>query len=55
MLDMQRRLHTKNLADLEPGVIKRLQASHPPAAERMALTSAWAAVHDVSVRPAPSS
>ncbi len=55
MLDMQRRLHTKNLADLEPGLVKRLQASHPPAAERMALTSAWATVHDMSVRPAASS
>ena len=50
MLDMQRGLHTKNLADLEPSLIKRLQASHPPAAERMALTSAWAAVHGTSVR-----
>lgn len=45
MIDMQRGLHTKNLADLEPGLVKRLQASHPPAAERMALTSAWAAAH----------
>ncbi len=50
MLDMQRGLHTKNLADLEPSLIKRLQASHPPAAERMALTSTWAAVHGTSVR-----
>lgn len=52
MLDMQRRLHTKNLADLEPGPVKRLQASHPPAAERMALTAAWAAAHGASVAPA---
>jgi len=51
MLDMQRGLHTKNLADLEPGLIKRLQASHPPAAERMALTSAWAASKGVPVSP----
>ncbi len=51
MLDMQRGLHTKNLADLEPGLVKRLQASHPPAAERMALTSAWAAGKGVSVTP----
>ena len=51
MLDMQRGLHTKNLADLEPGLVKRLQASHPPAAERMALTTAWAASRDVSVSP----
>ena len=41
MLDMQRRLHVKNLADLEPSVMKRLQATHPPAAERMAFTTAW--------------
>ena len=51
MLDMQRGLHTKNLADLEPGLVKRLQASHPPAAERMALTSAWAAGKGMSVTP----
>ena len=51
MLDMQRGLHTMNLADLEPGLVKRLQASHPPAAERMALTSAWAASKGVSVSP----
>jgi STE24 endopeptidase len=42
MLDMQRRLHTKNLADLEPGRLKRLQGTHPPAAERMAFTTRWA-------------
>jgi STE24 endopeptidase len=41
MVDMQRRLHVKNLADLEPSTIKRLQATHPPAAERMAFTTAW--------------
>jgi STE24 endopeptidase len=41
MLDMQRRLHVKNLADLEPSVLKRLQGTHPPAAERMAFTTAW--------------
>ena len=52
MLDMQRGLHTKNLADLEPSLLKRLQASHPPAAERMALTSAWAEAHGTSVRAA---
>ena len=52
MLDMQRGLHTKNLADLEPSLLKRLQASHPPAAERMALTSAWASAHGTSVTAA---
>ncbi len=54
MLEMQRGLHTKNLADLEPSLVKRLQASHPPAAERMALTSAWAAAHGERVSPASS-
>ena len=43
MFDMQRRLHTKNLADLDPSWIRRVQATHPPAAERMAFTEAWAA------------
>jgi STE24 endopeptidase len=41
-IEMQRALHVKNLADLDPGLIKRLQASHPPAAERMAFARAWA-------------
>jgi STE24 endopeptidase len=54
MLDMQRSLHTKNLADLEPSLLKRLQASHPPAAERMALTAAWATAHGSTVRPTPA-
>jgi len=52
MLAMQKGLHTKNLADLEPSLIKRLQGSHPPAAERMALTSAWAEAHGTPVRAA---
>jgi STE24 endopeptidase len=43
MQDMIRRLHVKNLADLDPGPLKRLQATHPPAAERMALVSTWVA------------
>ena len=49
MLDMQRRLHVKNLADLEPNVLRRLQATHPPAAERMAFTAAWAEANGVAV------
>jgi STE24 endopeptidase len=48
MLDMQRRLHVKNLADLEPSTVKRLQATHPPAAERMAFTTAW---RDIEAQP----
>ena len=49
MLDMQRRLHVKNLADLEPNLLRRLQATHPPAAERMAFTAAWAEANGVTV------
>ena len=41
MQEMLRRLHVKNLADLDPNGWRRLQASHPPAAERMALVRAW--------------
>lgn len=41
MHDMLRRLHVKNLADLDPSRWKRWTASHPPAAERMALVEAW--------------
>jgi STE24 endopeptidase len=41
MHEMLRRLHVKNLADLDPNTWRRLQASHPPAAERMALVRLW--------------
>lgn len=40
---MLRRLHVGNLADLDPGRVRRWWASHPPAAERMAYARAWAA------------
>ncbi|MGY6500431.1 MAG: M48 family metallopeptidase [Acidimicrobiales bacterium] len=43
MQDMIRRLHVKNLADLDPGRFKKMQVTHPPAAERMALVDAWTA------------
>ena len=39
---MLRALHTDNLSDLAPSRWKMLTASHPPAAERLALTAAWA-------------
>jgi STE24 endopeptidase len=39
---MLRSLHTDNLADLAPSWWKRVTASHPHAAERLAMTSAWA-------------
>jgi len=41
MRDMLHRLHTKNLADLDPNLYARLRATHPPAAERLALVAAW--------------
>ncbi|MBK5223585.1 MAG: M48 family metallopeptidase [Acidimicrobiia bacterium] len=45
MHDMLRRLHVKNLADLDPSRLKRWNASHPPAAERMELVRGWVAAH----------
>jgi STE24 endopeptidase len=49
MIDMQRRLHVKNLADLDPGFVKQLRLTHPPAAERMALARRWAEAHGMPV------
>lgn len=49
MIDMQRRLHVKNLADLDPGFVKQLRLTHPPAAERMTLTKRWAQVQGIEV------
>ncbi len=43
MAEMLRRLHVKNLADLDPGRWQRWRASHPPAAERLAFCRSWAA------------
>ena len=40
---MMRRLHTDNLADLAPSRWKRISHTHPPAAERMAMGTAWGA------------
>jgi STE24 endopeptidase len=39
---MLRSLHTDNLADLAPSWWKKATASHPHAAERLAMTAAWA-------------
>lgn len=47
---MLRSLHTDNLADLAPSWWKRANASHPHAAERLAMAAAWAAESGV---PAP--
>lgn len=41
LIAMHRQLHVKNLADLDPGWWRRLMATHPPAAERMAFAAAW--------------
>ena len=41
MTAMLRSLHTDNLADLAPSWWKRATASHPHAAERLAMTAAW--------------
>lgn len=49
-LRMLRSLHVKNLADLDPGWLKRLQATHPPAAERMAFVRAWESARAAHVR-----
>jgi STE24 endopeptidase len=40
---MLRRLHVGNLADLDPGPVRRLRGTHPPAAERLAFVAAWRA------------
>lgn len=44
MVEMLRRIHVKNLADLDPSRMQRLRAGHPPAAERMAFARAWSAL-----------
>ncbi|MGI8794786.1 MAG: M48 family metallopeptidase [Acidimicrobiales bacterium] len=43
-----RDLHTDNLAELTPSAWKRLNHTHPPAAERMAMGAAWGAAADAS-------
>jgi STE24 endopeptidase len=45
LIEMHRRLHVKNLADLDPGRLKRIMATHPPPAERMAFAATWAHHH----------
>lgn len=51
LMDMHRRIHVKNLADLDPGRLRYLQLSHPPAAERLAFASRWATGHEVDAVP----
>ncbi len=50
LIAMHRRIHVKNLADLDPGRWARLTRSHPPPAERMAFARGW----DGAARPAPT-
>jgi Zn-dependent protease with chaperone function len=38
---VERALHVDNLADLAPSLWRRLNASHPPPAERLAMIDAW--------------
>jgi len=47
MVEMLRRLHVKNVADLDPGRLQRIRATHPPAAERMAFARRWEAAGTV--------
>ena len=51
MADMHRRLHVKNVSDLDPGPLKRLLGSHPTPAERLAFTADWAAAHGDALAP----
>jgi STE24 endopeptidase len=39
--EVERALHVDNLADLAPSLWKRLNHSHPPVAERLAMIEAW--------------
>ena len=51
MIDLWRRLAPKNLADLEPSLVKRLQGTHPEIPERMAYAAAWAELNGVEIPP----
>jgi len=51
MADMHRRLHVKNVSDLDPGPLKRLLGSHPTPAERLAFTAGWASAHGDTQAP----
>jgi len=54
MVDVWKRMAPKNIADLEPTWWKRLNASHPGAAERMAFATEWGRLNDVEVVPPPA-
>ena len=54
MVDVWKRMAPKNIADLEPTWWKRLTASHPDAAERMAFAARWGELNGVPVVPPPA-
>ena len=54
MVDVWKRMAPKNISDLEPTWWKRLQASHPDAAERMAFAAQWGELNGVEVVPPPA-
>lgn len=54
MVDVWKRMAPKNIADLEPSWWKRLTASHPGAAERMAFATEWARLNEVPVVAPPA-
>ncbi len=54
MVDVWKRMAPKNISDLEPTWWKRLTASHPDAAERMAFAAEWGRLNDVAVVPPPA-
>lgn len=47
MIDVWKRMAPKNISDLEPTAWKRLTASHPDAAERMAFAAEWGRLNGV--------
>lgn len=54
MIDVWRRMAPKNLADLEPSWWKRLNASHPGAAERMQFAADWGRLNNVEIVAPPA-
>lgn len=53
MVDVWRRMAPKNIADLEPTWWKRLTASHPDSAQRMAFAAEWGRLNGVEVVAPP--
>jgi STE24 endopeptidase len=52
MIDVQENLAVSNLADLDPSWLEyTMFATHPSAAQRIAMAEQWAAEHGVEVRP----